>query len=368
MSLPDEIASARKEVVTEGYDMSVGEIVNLYRNQELQISPQYQRLFRWDPTRKARLIESILLGLPLPPIFVYQRLDGVWELIDGLQRVSTLLEFMGVLRDENGAVVPPLRLEGTQFLPSLADKCFDATLADGADGIGTTLQIQLKRARLRVEILRQESDPNIKFEVFQRLNTGGVNLSQQEVRNSVGYMLDQSFQDWLAGLANVPAFITTIDQTETAMERQQHVELVLRYLAFRLVHYQQGLDVHEYLDKALVQIAKIDAAQRQAESRTFQRTFDILNASMGANAFKRWDGQAFGGKFLMSVYEVVSLGVSKNIDVIDGIAPNDRVKFITAKCRSLWAEPVFLQNSGAGVRGTTRLANLLPMAEAYFRP
>ncbi len=368
MALSDEITSARKEVVTEGYDMSVGEIVNLYRNHELQISPQYQRLFRWDSTRKARLIESILLGLPLPPIFVYQRLDGVWELIDGLQRVSTLLEFMGALRDANGVEVPPLRLEGTQFLPSLADKCFDSTLADGSDGIGTTLQIQLKRARLRVEILRQESDPNIKFEVFQRLNTGGVNLSQQEVRNSVGYMLDQSFQDWLTGLANMPAFINTIDQTETAMERQQHVELALRFLAFRIVPYQQGLDVHEYLDSALVKIAKIDAAQRLSESQVFQRTFQFLNESMGTNAFKRWDGHAFGGKFLMSVYEVVSLGMSKNIDAIEGMGPDERATFIAAKCRDLWAKPQFLENSGAGVRGTTRLANLLPMAEAYFHP
>lgn len=348
--------------------MSVGEIVNLYRNQELQIRPEYQRLFRWDSTRKARLIESILLGLPLPPIFVYQRLDGVWELIDGLQRLSTLLEFMGALRDESGVEVQPLRLEGTQFLPSLANKCFDSTLADGSDGIGITLQIQLKRARLRVEILRQESDPNIKFEVFQRLNTGGVNLSQQEVRNSVGYMLDQAFQHWLISLANLPAFLITIDQTETAMERQQHVELVLRYLAFRLVQYRQGLDVHEYLDQALMQVAKIDAAQQQSENQIFQRTFEFLNESMGANTFKRWDGNSFGGKFLMSVYEVVSLGVSKNIDAIEAFAPPVRKIFIETKCRELWGTPEFLENSGAGVRGTTRLAKLLPIAEAHFRP
>ena len=367
MTLIDEIANARKEVVTEGYDMSIGEIINLYRNRELLINPEYQRLYRWDSTRKSRLIESILLGLPLPPIFVYQRLDGVWELIDGLQRVSTLLEFMGALCNEMGIQVPPLRLEGTQFLPSLADKCFDSTLPDGSDGIGTTLQIQLKRARLRVEILRQESDPNIKFEVFQRLNTGGVNLSQQEVRNSVGYMLDNVFQDWLVNLANTPAFITTIDQTDTAIERQQHVELVLRYLAFRLVPYKQGLDVHEYLDSALLQLAKIDPAKRQSESEIFQRTFHILNDCMGINAFKRWDGNTFGGKFLMSVYEVVSLGLSMNIDEIEGMVAKDRGVFITAKCRKLWDTPNFLANSGAGVRGTTRLANLLPMAQGFFR-
>lgn len=367
MALTDEIENARKEVVTDGYDMSVGEVVNLYRNNELFISPQYQRLYRWDSTRKARFIESILLGLPLPPIFVYQRTDGIWELIDGLQRVATLLEFMGELRDEAGAIVPPLRLEGTHFLPSLADKCFRATTENGIDGIGTILQIQLKRSRLRVEILRQESDPNVKYEIFQRLNTGGVNLSQQEVRNSVGYMLDQNFQDWLIGLANNPAFLRTIDQTEAAKERQQHVELALRYLAFRNVHYKSGLDVHEYLDSALLQIAKLSKDERDLESTVFYQTFETLNSIMGSDSFKRWDGNNFNGKFLMSVYEVVSLGISNNIDTILALSEQERSEFIRRKCVDLWVTPKFILNSGAGVRGTTRLANLLPMAKEYFQ-
>lgn len=368
MALADEIANARKEVVTTGYDMSVGEIVNLYRNGELVINPEYQRLYRWDSTRKARLIETILLGLPLPPIFVYQRMDGIWELIDGLQRVATLLEFMGLLRDERNEPLAPLRLAGTTFLPSLADKCFDATREDGSDGIGVVFQIQLKRARLRVEILQQESDPNIKFEVFQRLNTGGVNLSQQEVRNSVGYMLDPTFQDWLTRLADLPAFLAVIDQTEVAKERQQHVELALRYLAFRIVPYQRGLDVHEYLDAALHEIARLDLARRELERQTFQRTFEILSAVMGGNAFKRWDGNAFSGKFLMSVFEVVALGISRNIDAIGAMPPADQANFVSSKCRDLWQNRDFIQNSGAGVRGTTRLANLLPLAEPFFRP
>lgn len=368
MALADEIANARKEVVTTGYDMSVGEVVNLYRNGELVINPEYQRLYRWDSTRKARLIETILLGLPLPPIFVYQRTDGIWELIDGLQRVATLLEFMGLLRDERNVALAPLRLEGTTFLPSLAEKCFDATREDGSDGVGIALQIQLKRARLRVEILQQESDPNIKFEVFQRLNTGGVNLSQQEVRNSVGYMIDPTFQEWLTGLADLPTFLAVVDQTDAARERQQHIELALRFLAFRIVPYQRGLDVHEYLDAALLEIAKLDLLRRDLESQNFQRTFELLFNAMGGNAFKRWDGNAFSGKFLMSVFEVVALGVSKNIDAIEAMPLNDRAAFVTAKCRDLWGNHDFIQNSGAGVRGTTRLANLLPLAEPFFHP
>ncbi|EMV0255521.1 DUF262 domain-containing protein [Vibrio cholerae] len=117
MSLEKEIQKARKEIVSDGYDMSLGEIVNLYRENELKINPDFQRLFRWDVTRKTRFIESILLGIPIPPIFVFQDKDGNWELIDGLQRLSTILEFTGVLKDSEGKRIEPSTLEGTKFLP-----------------------------------------------------------------------------------------------------------------------------------------------------------------------------------------------------------------------------------------------------------
>src|SRR4030088_1357670 len=82
MPLQEEIQAARKKVVTDGYEMSLGELISLYRNDELKIDPVFQRLFRWDDERKTRFIESILLGIPFPPIFVYQDKNGIWELID----------------------------------------------------------------------------------------------------------------------------------------------------------------------------------------------------------------------------------------------------------------------------------------------
>lgn len=368
MGLDAEIAAARKEISTDGYDMSVGELVNLYKDGELRIAPAYQRLFRWDITRKTRLVESILLGLPLPPIFVFQLEEGIWELIDGLQRISTVMEFVGVLKDAAGNPVPPLRLEGTQFLPNLADKFWDESAEGASDGIGTTQQIQFKRARMRVEILKKESDVQAKYELFQRLNTGGLNLSEQEVRNSVAIMIDPSFQDWLVGLAERASFDHTTAQTDAAKERQTHVELALRFLAFRNVPYQVGLDVHEYLDGVVVKLAPNALFNRDEEGDVFRRTFEILDQALGLNAFKRWDGNAFTGKFLMSVFEVVALGVSKNLVALEGLNQNVRNAFLVEKCQTLWVNPTFLQYSGGGVRGTTRLANLLPLGPGIFNP
>jgi hypothetical protein len=370
MSLDEEIAAARKEIVAAGYDMSVGEIMNLYRDEEIVINPAFQRLFRWSESQKTRFIESLLLGIPIPPIFVVQGEKGEWELIDGLQRLSTVMEFAGILRQENGVPAPASSLGGTNFLPSLAGKRWDASNEQANDGIGKEQQLQIKRARLRVEILKKESDPKAKFELFQRLNSGGANLTPQEVRNSVAVMLNPSYYEWLVDRSKDPNFKVTTTQTTSALEQQMGVELALRFLAFRRVPYVPGLDVHEYLDQALEKIASDAAYPRQQEEDIFFKTFAWLAAALGDRAFKKWNAQTnqFGGKFAMSAFEVISIGVAANIPALEAMTDGARFAHITTRAQALWSEPAFIANSGAGVRGTTRLANLLPMGPAYFAP
>lgn len=368
MTLLEEVQSARKKVVTDGYEMSLGELINLYRNDELKIDPVFQRLFRWDDERKTRFIESLLLGIPFPPIFVYQDDKGIWELIDGLQRLSTVFQLTGELKGERAAEIGPLILNGTQFLPSLNGKRWTESAEGADDGIGSVLQIEIKRARVRVEILKSDSDVTAKFELFQRLNTGGVRLTEQEVRNSIAVSVNRRFYDWLTARASENAFVITTDQTENALEAQAGVELALRFFAFRSIPYRSGLDVHEYLDQALIHMATSTAYPMAEEGDVFGRTFQLLNDALGDKAFKRWNGNDFSGKFLMSVFEVLATGVSHNIDALEQMAPQARRDFIINAAKGLWTDPVFSRNSGAGVRGTTRLSWLLPLAGRLLDP
>lgn len=364
MALDQEIKAARKKIVTDGYDMSLGEIISIYKSNELKIDPAFQRLFRWDDERKTRFIESILLGIPFPPIFVFQDKNGVWELIDGLQRLSTLFQFTGDLKSD----LEPLVLNGTQFLPSLYGKRWIDSSSGADDGIGTVLQIEIKRARVRVEILKNESDIEAKFELFQRLNTGGAGLTEQEVRNSIAVSIRPALYDWLITRSNEPAFIKTTAQTETAIESQAGVELALRFFAFRSVPYKPGLDVNEYLDSALISIAKNDDYDLTGEAAVFSTTFHYLDDALSTNSFKRWNGQAFTGKFLMSVFEVLATGVSANLDALNTLSETDRRTFIVNAAKNLWSNTAFTNYSGAGVRGTTRLAKLLPIATQLLDP
>ena len=363
MALIEEIQKARKDIITDGYQMSIGEIINLYRDGDIWISPEFQRLFRWGISRKTRFIESLLLGIPTPPIFVFQNDEGIWELIDGLQRLSTILEFVGELKKDDPE---PSILEGTTFLPSLSGKMWNPSNDDTDDGIGILLQRQIKRTRIRVEIITKESDPQAKYELFQRLNTGGVELSEQEVRNCVAVMLDNTYYKWLKTCAEDTNFLTTISQTDHALSRQMHMELALRFFAFRNVEYTHRIDVHEYLDNANYLLATKEDFDKNNEGTVFNRTFKLLNASLGACAFKRWDGNQYSGMFLMSLFEVIAKGVSENLEFIENLTEETRTEFLHNKSKSLWTNEVFQKNSGAGVRGTTRLANLLPMAKSHF--
>jgi uncharacterized protein with ParB-like and HNH nuclease domain len=183
-NLRAEIENRKKEYKTDSYSMSIGELTNLYRDKEIVINPEFQRFFRWDIFQKTSLIESILLGIPIPPIFVYQTEEGNWELVDGLQRVSTLLEFMGILhKGEEGELYPPSTLIATEQLQSLEGVTWKS--------LSQEIRLEIKRARITVEIIKKESDKDAKFEVFQRLNANGSRLSEQEIRNSLLVMLNR---------------------------------------------------------------------------------------------------------------------------------------------------------------------------------
>lgn len=192
MSLDDEIRNASLEVKADSYSMSVGELMSLYGNSEIDLHPRFQRFFRWTRSQKTRLIESILLGIPLPPIFVAQRSDGVWDVIDGLQRLSSIFEFAGVLLNADGERLPPLTLENAPYLASLKGKRWE----DAGDPDNSPTQAQrlfIKRAKIGVNIILKESDDEAKFELFQRLNTGGSHLSAQRCATVFFSCLTQNF-------------------------------------------------------------------------------------------------------------------------------------------------------------------------------
>lgn len=366
MSLEKEIQKAAKEIVKDGYEMSIGELMNMYKDDDLIINPDFQRYFRWEISQKTRFFESILLGIPIPPIFVYQNEDGKWELVDGLQRLSTIFEFTGLLKKPDGDKYTPSILKGTKLLPSLNDKHWKQKGDKDKNAFSPTIQRDVKRARIRVEILKKESDAYAKYELFQRLNTGGSKLSEQEVRTCTMIMINKPFAEAIKALSRIKDYTGTLDITSAKKTKQTDVELVLRLLVYRNFPYQKGLDVHEYLDDGTIFIAKKDDFDLEEEKKCFKETFKLINESLGKNAFKKYDGRRFLGQFLVSAYDAIAYGISQNIKTIK--AREDSKEFILEKVKALWQDQYFTEYSAAGTRGTTRIEKLIPYGKKFFKP
>ena len=257
MTLLEQVQEKSKEIHTDGYPMSIGELASIYKDGELDIHPDFQRIFRWNDVQKSKLIESILLGIPIPSIFVSQRENGIWDVVDGLQRLSTIFEFMEILKDENGNNLPGSTLVSTPHLDKLAG--FKWNNPNKQFEIDSSLKLEIKRVKIDVKIVKKQSDKNVKFELFQRINTLGSRLSDQEVRNCLLIMINKDFYHWLKSISNNENFLNTISLADRLIEEQYHIELALRYFIYKNIDLSEikGVtDLSEFITDKMIKYAE----------------------------------------------------------------------------------------------------------------
>lgn len=370
--LRDEIDNAQRLVRTDAYQMSIGEIVSMYENKEIIIDPEFQRLFRWEISQKSKLIESLLLGIPLPPIFVFEREDGAWELVDGLQRISTIVEFMGLLVSPIGEFQPPSMLEATKYLPSLHNAVWQAAenipnseITDQVP-LEKSQQLAIRRSRLGIEILKRPSDEKTKYDLFQRLNSGGTVANAQELRNCIMQMVNGNYFRAVKNAAENNIFKTVVAVNEEQMEKQRHVEFAVRFLVHVNVPYDGRLDVEEYIDQGIVQLSQ--RGDNERATRVIFDTFQLLNECAGNNSLRRFQDGSYVGKVGLVGLEGVAVGVAKNIEAILALGVDDAKSFVKAKMESFWSQKECESFTSQGLRGTIRIQRTVPFGEVWFKP
>jgi len=191
----------------------------------INLSPAYQRNEVWDDTRRSRLIESLMLKIPLPMFYVAASDNGSWEVVDGLQRLSTIKKFI-IEKSQNRLVLKNLEFLGDKF-----DK-HDYTALEGQADYPKYLN-NLLETELRFTVINPSTPEAVKRNIFKRINTGGMPLTLQEIRNALyqGKSTELLFQ-----LANSPEFLNTI-KTKVNDTRMAARELTLRFIAFNLFSY-----------------------------------------------------------------------------------------------------------------------------------
>ncbi len=297
-TLSRRIEETRNSLQTERLDMSFGEIMSVYEDGELIINPEFQRLFRWSKEQQTRFLESLVLGIPIPPIFVAEDANGKWELVDGLQRVSTVLSFFGLLKSDQ---------RKNKWIMS------EGELIDELEGFNVEtfpfkFIINIKRAVCRVEIIRWNSAMDLRYELFNRLNTGGTPLTEQEIRNCIFRGTSPKFNEYLAEMSSIPEFIELVKITKSKVDQMYLDELVLRFtsLVFDWDEINEGLS--NYMTKFMKKAVENPEFDYDKFKNLFVRTIHLLS-NYGSEIFL-----ASNSGFSTSLYEGITIGVANNID------------------------------------------------------
>ncbi|MFN5972676.1 MAG: DUF262 domain-containing protein [Microcystis sp.] len=353
--IDEQIDKKIGEVRTDSIDLSFGEIINLYSQKELIIQPDYQRLFRWSNQQKSRLIESILLELPIPQIFTIENPDGVLELIDGLQRVSSVIQFIDAEKldftDVEEKKLEPLQLEGCDQIPELNGKTFE--------NLSLRLKLRIKRSSVRTVIIKRQSKPFLRYEMFKRLNTGGSILSPQEIRNCSSRMVGEQGIQFYSFLQEKSSYSSFRNCTETLspLEKEQKgdEELVLRFFAAKNAQDLFHGSVRDWLDSYMEQILlnKI-IFDYEVEERDFNHIFDYLNRILGNGSFVRYrDHRAPIGALAPAYYEAVTIGVFQMLEQVQNIED----ALVKDKIIQILQSEDFKKNIGPGANTKTKLSN-----------
>ena len=294
----------------------------------MEVRPFYQRRLRWDAVRQSKLIESFIMNIPVPPLFVYEADLARYEVMDGQQRITAIKDFYS----------NDLTLKGLQQWPELNGRTYSklpSEIRKGLDRRSISYTVLLKESAGTSEeqtLLRQQ--------VFERLNTGGVALSQQEVRNC---LYQGPFNSLLFDLAKSPSFRRAWNLPPAASDEEvnpsallllnqfyvsmRDVEVVLRFFALRhAAQYQRGMQ--GFLSLFMVKAAAFDANDLEILRGLFSQTLDVVTTVFGEKPFQPWDAKThtWSPRPHVAYADAVMVGASRCLDVADAlVARRDRV-------------------------------------------
>lgn len=267
-----EIPKEVRKLRTQAYDKSVIDLIRMIREGDLILDPDYQRNYVWDNKKASLLMESILLNVPIPVIYVSEDEENRWSVVDGLQRLYSLSRFFS----------NDFRLTRLEVLTEL-------------EGL-TYLKLNPKASRilnngiLRIIVILQESHPEIKYDIFQRLNQSPIRLTEQELRNC---LYRGSFINMLKDLRNNAKFLLCIG-FKVPQKRFLDAELILRYFALADCFDPQIGKVKEYSSKMKTFLNSYIEKHKSATpeeiarfKRRFEETIEKVHLVFGDRAFRR---------------------------------------------------------------------------------
>jgi Protein of unknown function DUF262 len=248
---------------------TIEQLLRRISNEELDLAPEFQRhAGLWNRGAKSRLIESIIIRIPLPAFYIDATNDDKWFVVDGLQRLHTLKLFVN---DKT------LKLSGLEYLTNLEGKAYDQ--------LERRYQRRIQETQVTVYTIEEGTPVEVKYNIFKRINTGGVPLNTQEIRNALNpgkaILL-------LAEMANSPEFKKLVNLSEDRIKRMYDRELVLNFIAFKLTSYEEYKhNLDGWLDETLKIVNKISDEQSIEKIKNdFNKAVKLLIELFGLYVFR----------------------------------------------------------------------------------
>lgn len=262
---PFDPAKIRVETKT----MSIDLLLQRIKHDELDLAPDFQRQADlWKPRIKSRLIESMLIRIPLPAFYMDATDEDEWIVIDGLQRLSTLKTF---ILDNN------LKLVDLEFLSEHEGKMYSE--------LPRNLQRRIMETQVTVYLIEKGTPPDVKFNLFRRINTGGLPLSPQEIRHALNQGKSTQL---LKELAESPEFLKATANS-IPKSRMEDREFILRFFAFKLVPYSEyeEQEFDSFLSDIMKDLNTIDDGLRSELKEDFLRAMEIAYELFEDDAFRK---------------------------------------------------------------------------------
>lgn len=285
---------AQNSLVLQSSDLSLETIAKMVESEAIDVSPHYQRRERWSPDSQAKLIESFLLNVPVPPVYLAEDDFGTYSVIDGKQRITAIYRF---LRDK-------LILDDLTGFSELNKLKFSQ--------LPKQLQNALSiRPYLRVVTLLKQTDPELKYEVFTRLNTGGHPLLAQEIRNA---LYRGPFNDLLFKLGEhkfLRQQLKISTEKENAFSEMLDVEMSLRFFAFREQWQNFSGSSRGAMDNFMSRHRKPSKSSMSDLEKLFNTALNNCQELWGVHAFRRYSTGVFRDQFLASIYDAQMIAVDQ---------------------------------------------------------
>ncbi len=245
----------------------VEQLVLRIKHGEIDLSPEFQRSFVWKTERQSRLIESLLLRIPIPVFYVSADDKENWSVVDGVQRITTFGAYMN----------DKFRLNKLEYLYKFDDLPYSK--------LPRPMQRRINETQLIVNVIEPGTPEDVKFNIFRRINTGGITLNGQEIRNALHH---DPVRSYLKKLAATEEFLKATDYSIRA-QRMADRECVLRFLAFYIDPWEEydANDLDGHLSGTMIKINEMTPAQRNAIAEVFKKSMRAARNLFGPDAFRK---------------------------------------------------------------------------------